>query len=117
MIRGVHTMFYSSEAEKLRFFLRDVIGFRKYTDAGGGWLIFDLPAADMGVHPTEGADPPSGTPDISFYCDDIHGTVRDLKSKGVEFVHEVEDHGYGWVTHFIMPGNIKVQLYEPKYGK
>jgi predicted enzyme related to lactoylglutathione lyase len=117
MIRGVHTMFYSSEAEKLREFLRDVIGFRKFSDAGEGWLIFDLPEADMGVHPTEGNDPPSGTPDISFYCDDIHGTVRDLKAKGVPFVQEIEDHGYGWVTHFLMPGDIRVQLYEPKYRK
>lgn len=28
MIKGVHTMFYSSEADKLRYFLSDVIGFK-----------------------------------------------------------------------------------------
>ena len=52
MIRGVHTMFYSSEADKLRIFLRDKLGFSA-TDIGGGWLIFKLPEADMGCHPAD----------------------------------------------------------------
>ena len=58
MIKGVHTMFYSSEAEKLRAFLRDKLGFAA-TDVGGGWLIFDAPEADIGCHPTdhEGSPP------------------------------------------------------------
>src|SRR5688572_9316612 len=86
MIRGVHTMFYSSEPEALRAFLRDKLGFPA-TDVGDGWLIFDLPEADMGVHPTEpGEEPPSGTPHLSFYCDNIEKTVKGLKAKGVEFV-------------------------------
>jgi hypothetical protein len=115
MIRGVHTMFYSKDAEGLRAFLRDKLGF-SHTDVGEGWLIFDLPEADMGVHPTEG-DPPSGTHDISFYCDEIESTVAELKRRGVEFVDSIEDHGYGWVTHFKMPGDMKVQLYQPRYEK
>ena len=60
---------------------------------------------------------PSGTPDISFYCDDIEATVAELKAKGVRFTGKVEDHGYGLVTHFVMPGDIRVQLYEPRYSK
>ncbi|NNC82626.1 MAG: VOC family protein, partial [Flavobacteriales bacterium] len=87
MIKGVHTMFYSSAPEELRAFLKDVMGFDG-RDIGGGWMIFDLPEADMGVHPAdasgqEGA--PSGTPDISFYCEDIEQTVKEMKAKGVEF--------------------------------
>lgn len=116
MIRGVHTMFYTSQPDELRAFLRDVLGFPA-SDVGGGWLIFDLPEADMGCHPTEADGPPSGTPDISFYCDDIEATVAELKAKGVRFTGEVEDHGYGLVTHFVMPGEIQVQLYQPRYSK
>lgn len=26
-------------------------------------------------------------------------------------------HGYGLVTHFKMPGNLVVQLYQPRYKK
>src|SRR5262245_10457358 len=117
MIRGVHTMFYSSEPEALRAFLRDKLGF-PYTDVGRGWLIFDLPEADMGCHPADkGEGAPSGTHDLSFYCDDIEKTVAELRSRGVEFLDEITDRGYGLVTHFRMPGNVEVQLYQPRYTK
>ena len=110
-------MFYSSDAKGLREFIRDKLGF-KATDIGEGWLIFLLPEADMGCHPSdEEHGAPSGTQDISFYCDDIGTTVKELKSKGVTFKGEIEDHGYGFVTYFQMPGDIWVQLYQPKYGK
>ena len=116
MIRGMHAMFYSSQAEALRTFLKDKLGLAG-TDVGGGWLIFNAPEADLGVHPTDGSDTPSGTADISFYCDDIEQTVAELRSRGVEFTQEVEDHGYGFVTHFKVPGDFKLQLYQPKYSK
>jgi catechol 2,3-dioxygenase-like lactoylglutathione lyase family enzyme len=116
MIRGMHGMFYSSKAEALRAFLRDKLGLRG-TDVGGGWLIFDAPQADLGVHPVEGSNVASGTAEISFYCDDIQRTVAELRGRGVEFTQDVEDHGYGLVTYFKVPGGFKVQLYEPKYAK
>ena len=117
MIQGVHTMFYSSEPEALRAFLRDKLCF-PFTDVGEGWLIFDLPQADMGCHPadkTEGKQ--SGTHNISFYCDNIERTVSELKGRGVEFTDKITDQGYGLVTHFKMPGNVEVQLYQPRYAK
>jgi catechol 2,3-dioxygenase-like lactoylglutathione lyase family enzyme len=117
MIRGVHTMFYSSQAEELRAFFRDKLGFPA-TDVGGGWLIFDLPEADLGCHPSDTPDSaPSGTHSISFYCDDIQQTVAELKARGVEFVDDVADHGYGLVTHFRVPGGFAIQLYQPLYQK
>ena len=117
MITGVHTMFYSSEPETLRTFIRDKLGF-PYTDVGQGWLIFDLPEAEMGCHPADAADgAPSGMHHISFYCDDINKTVSELKARGVEFTDEVADMGYGLVTHFKMPGDFQVQLYQPRYRR
>jgi catechol 2,3-dioxygenase-like lactoylglutathione lyase family enzyme len=115
MIRGLHAMFYSSQPDQLRAFLRDKLGLRG-ADVGGGWLIFDAPEADLGVHPTA-EEPPSGTADISFYCDDVEATVRELRARGVEFTQEIEDHGYGLVTFFAVPGGFSVQLYQPKYQK
>jgi catechol 2,3-dioxygenase-like lactoylglutathione lyase family enzyme len=117
MMRGVHTMFYTSHAKELREFLRDKLGFPAH-DAGGGWLIFDMPEADMGCHPTDfPGSPPSGTPAISFYCDNVEKTVAELKAKGVEFVGGIEDQGYGLVTKFKVPGDFTIELYEPKYAK
>jgi catechol 2,3-dioxygenase-like lactoylglutathione lyase family enzyme len=119
MIKGVHTTFYSSEPEALRAFLRDKLGF-PFTDVGEGWLIFDLPEADMGCHPADdgqGQGAPPGTHDVSFYCDDIEKTVSELRSRGVEFTGGIEDASYGRVTHFKMPGEVQVQLDQPGYTK
>ena len=117
MIRGMHGMFYTSQPKKMREFLRDKLQF-PFTDVGEGWLIFEMPEADLGCHP---ADPengaPSGTAHISFYCDDIEETVAELKKRGVKFTGKIADHGYGFVTFFKMPGNITAQLYQPKYKK
>lgn len=114
-IRGLHGLFYSSEPEAARDFIKDKLKL-PHSDVGEGWLIFDVPEGDLGIHPTEPGQPGGGH-DISFYCDDIHGTVKDLKSRGVEFTADVADHGYGFVTYFTIPGGLKVQLYEPKYTK
>jgi pyrimidine operon attenuation protein/uracil phosphoribosyltransferase len=116
MIKGMHAMLYSSKAEALRMFLNDKLGLPG-VDVGGGWLIFHAPEADLGVHPTEDSGVPSGTADISFYCDDIAQTVAELRARGVEFTQDIEDHGYGLVTFFKVPGNFKIQLYQAKYTK
>lgn len=117
MIKGMHGLVYSSDAAATRAFLRDKIGF-PHCDVGDGWLIFDAPEADLGVHPTDTADGAApGTFDISFYCDDIEKTVADLKAKGVEFTQDVVDQGFGLVTRFVMPGGVTCQLYEPRYEK
>ena len=118
MIKGVHTMFYSSEPEALRAFLRDKLQF-PYTDVGDGWLIFDMPEADMGCHPAsegDGHGGSAGTHAISFYCDNLEQTMEELTGRGVEFT-EITDAGFGLVTHFDMPGGVRVQLYQPRYKK
>ncbi|MBT8377987.1 MAG: hypothetical protein KJN64_02015 [Ignavibacteria bacterium] len=78
MIRGVHKMFYSSQVDELRVFIRDKLQF-SYTDLGDGWLIFNLPEADMGCHPAKVEDDKisPGTHNISFYCDDINKTAKE----------------------------------------
>ena len=117
MIRGMHAMYYSSDATGLREFFRDKLNL-KANDIGHGWLIFEIPESDLGCHPSDEVhSAPSGTADISFYCDDIEKTVKELKAKGVKFKGTIEDHGYGLVTHFFAPGEFTIQLYQPKYAK
>lgn len=111
MIKGLHGLFYTPQAEELRTFIREKLQF-PHTDTGGGWLIFDLPEVDLGVHPAERA-----YHSVSFYCDDIFKTVEDLKARGVEFTSGVSEQEWDWITRFRMPGNVEVELYEPKYQK
>jgi len=112
MITGVHAMFYTSDADGLRTFLKDKLRLPSQ-DVGDGWLIFALKQAEIGVHPTEG-DPKSGTHDISFTTDDVEGTVADLKKRGVT-CEPIQDQGYGLVTSFTMPGGVRALLYQPRY--
>lgn len=107
----MHGLFYSPAADELRAFLRDKLGF-PYTDTGGGWLIFDMPSADLGVHPGE-----QTMHEISFFCDDIEATVADLRAKGVDFTSEIQDEEWGRHISFDMPGGVSSLLYEPKYSK
>jgi predicted enzyme related to lactoylglutathione lyase len=115
IVRGVHALLYSSQADELRAFIRDKLGF-KATDVGGGWLVFDVPEADLGVHPTD-SDPASGTAHVSFYCDDIAASLHTLKSRGVEVAQEVVDQGWGLVAKLKVPGGFEAQLYQPTYKK
>ncbi len=112
MIKGLHGMFYTPKAEEARQFLAEKLGF-DHVDAGNGWLVFDVPDAEFGVHPIDdNREPTSG---LSFWCDDIEQTVADLEDEGVGFVGPVEDKGWGLVTRFELPGGLEVQLYEPRY--
>jgi hypothetical protein len=114
-ILGAHMLFYTSQAEELRAMLRDVFGF-KCVDAGEGWLIFALPPAELGVHPAGGPeDKSAGSHSISFMCDDLVGTMAQLKKRGVEFDGEPSDQGFGTTVMMTLPGGVKVMLYEPRH--
>ena len=60
----------------------------------------------MGCHPDDPANgQPSGQPYISFYTDDIQSTINELKAKGVEFIGEIKDKGYGLAIKFWKKSN------------
>ena len=110
MISGVHAVMFTTDAEALRAFLRDVLGFES-VDAGGGWLIFALPPAELAAHPAgEG-----GRHELYLMCDDIEATVEELKGKGVEFTRPVTDEGFGRMTAMSLPGGGELGLYEPRH--
>jgi hypothetical protein len=115
-ITGVHTLLYSSEPEALRATLRDVFGWR-HVDAGDGWLIFALPPAELGVHPAEGPTYSSGVRhQISLMCDDIHTTIRELRTKGVSVNGEPKDEGWGITVMMGLPGGVEMMLYQPRHA-
>jgi hypothetical protein len=114
-IVGAHVLLYTSQPEALRATLRDVFGWR-HVDAGEGWLIFALPPAELGVHPAEGPTYESGVRhQFSLMCDDIHATVKELKTKGVVVKGEPVDEGWGITVMLGLPGGVEVQLYEARH--
>jgi catechol 2,3-dioxygenase-like lactoylglutathione lyase family enzyme len=110
MINGIHAVIFSKDAEGLRAFLRDVLGLA-FVDAGGGWLIFALPPAELAAHPAD----EDVHQELYLMCDDVHATIADLKAKGVEFSGPVSDEGFGLMTSIRLPGGGELGLYEPRH--
>jgi catechol 2,3-dioxygenase-like lactoylglutathione lyase family enzyme len=114
VITGTHAILYAADVDAARAFCRDVLGL-PYVDTGGGWLIFRLPPAEIGVHPPDGDAAPHGRHELFLTCDDIDATVADLRAKGATFSGAVADHGWGLLITLNVPGGGTIGLYEPKH--
>jgi predicted enzyme related to lactoylglutathione lyase len=112
MITGTHAIVFSDDAEAARAFFAEVLDLRS-VDAGGGWLIFALPPAELACHPTSPDE--SGRHELYLMCDDIDATIAELEAKGVEFTAPVTDAGFGRLTRLRVPGGGDLGLYEPSH--
>jgi catechol 2,3-dioxygenase-like lactoylglutathione lyase family enzyme len=110
MITGIHAIVFADDAEATRAFLRDVLELPS-VDAGGGWLIFALPPAELAAHPADSG----GRHELHLMCDDIEATRAELEAKGVEFTAPVSDQGFGRRTSLRVPGGGELGLYEPRH--
>jgi hypothetical protein len=70
----VHIVVYSKDPDADRAFFKDTLGFRS-VDAGQGWLIFAVPAAEVAFHP----DNENNKHEMFFTCDDIEVQMADLR--------------------------------------
>jgi catechol 2,3-dioxygenase-like lactoylglutathione lyase family enzyme len=95
---------------KLRAFFADVLNLPA-ADAGGGWLIFALPLAELAVHPTEG----DGRHELYLMCDNIHATLADLQAKGVEVARDISDQGWGLLAAIRLPDGEEFPIYQPRH--
>jgi predicted enzyme related to lactoylglutathione lyase len=109
MITGAHAIVFSPQAEKVRAFFADTIGLSS-VDAGGGWLIFALPPAELAVHPGT-----LGQHQLYLMCDDIQATLADLRGKGVEVAQDVADRGWGLLATIRLPDGSEFPIYEPRH--
>lgn len=118
-INGAHLLLYSRDADADRAFIQDVLGLGA-VDAGGGWLIFGLPPAELAVHPTEDDDDKMHSghkllgAHLYFMCDDLAATVELLASREVQCT-EVAEERWGIRTTIPLPSGGEVGLYQPKH--
>jgi hypothetical protein len=109
MINGAHMIVYSQDPEADRAFIRDVLGFAN-VDAGGGWLIFKLPPAEVAVHPVDGQT----SHELFLMCDDVEQTLAELSGKGVK-VSPVTTMSWGSRAAICLPSGSELHLYQPRH--
>jgi hypothetical protein len=110
MIFGAHAIIFSKAPQEARSLLKILLG-NHSVDAGGGWLIFALPPAEVAVHPTDGAP----ATQLYLMCEDIEATTTALRSQGVKFTQAVRDESWGRVTAIALPGGGELGLYQPRH--
>jgi predicted enzyme related to lactoylglutathione lyase len=110
MITGMHAIVFSSDAVRVREFFADVLNLRS-VDAGGGWLIFALPPAELAVHPTDD----DARHELYLMCDDIQATLAELRAKGVEVARDVTDQGWGLLAAIRLPDGGEFPIYQPRH--
>jgi len=110
-ISGAHVVVFSADPDADRQFFRDVLKYPN-VDAGGGWLIFKLPPAELAVHPSES----SSEHELYLMCDDLDETIADLRAGGVD-TDEVTHARWGHITRFRLPGGSAVGLYQPLHPR
>lgn len=114
MINGAHTIIYAADAERARAFFRDTLGM-PHVDAHDGWLIFKLPPAELGIHPTDIRDGQDAHHELYLMCDDLAATMAELTAQGVEFTAGIEQTGFGLLTRLWVPGAGEIGLYQPRH--
>jgi hypothetical protein len=119
MINGAHFLIYSKDAEADRTFFCDVLKFRA-VDAGGGWLIFALPPAEIAVHPArrsfvqrQAGHAMLGTI-LYLMCDDLREVIRSLKAQKVKCA-KIGKAPWGSYTTILLPSGGELGLYQPTH--
>ena len=110
MINGVHAVLYAKHPEAVRAFFRDVVGLDSI-DAGGGWPIFALPPAELGVHPTDGAE----STELFLLCADINVALAELQAKGIRASGPVRELDWGWLVELEVDESLGIGMYQPKH--
>ena len=85
-------------------------------DAGGGWLIFALPPAELGIHPVEAGGRETGRLELWLMCHDLRSAMAELERRGVVFTAPIAEASFGSYAPFEIPGAGTAWLYEPAHA-
>ena len=111
MISGAHVMIFTQDEAADRAFFRDVLEI-PCIDSGGGWLIFKLPPAELGIHGGERND----FHQLYLMCDDLDAEIARLAGKDVA-CSEVKSASWGRFTGVPLPGGGTIGLYEAHHAR
>src|SRR5580700_6605929 len=107
MIRGIKFASVPvTDQDRALAFYTEKLGFRLVTDQPFSdeqrWIELGIPGADtrLVLFRMGGNLKPGGQMNVTFWTDDVEATVRELKSKGVQFVMEPKREDWGTAEAF-----------------
>lgn len=108
MISGIHAVIYARQPTEVRAFFRDVLRLSS-VDAGGGWPIFALPPAELGIHPTDAAE----SSELFLVCDDLDVAIAEFKARGISTSGPVQEVNWGRLVELVVTDTFRIGMYQP----
>jgi hypothetical protein len=111
MIIGAHIMVQSTNDAADQAFLTNVLKLSS-VDAGGGFLIFGVPPAEIAVH---GSDK-NGAHELFLMCEDIEDFIAMMREQDIAYTAP-RDQGWGTLTQITLPGGGTLGVYQPHHKR
>ncbi len=110
-------MIVVSDMDRSVRFYRDVLGL-KLKIQSPGFSEFDVGSVALGLHPEgehlKAQDADKSGASFGFATKNMEATVRTLKERGVRFIMEPRDEGFGILAVFADPDGYNIQLVQKK---
>ncbi|HEY2445617.1 MAG TPA: hypothetical protein VGI20_07770 [Rhizomicrobium sp.] len=111
MIIGAHIMLQSTNEAADRKFFSDVLKLDSI-DAGGGFMIFGVPPAEVALHASDEND----VHKLYFMCENIARFTAAMTRHGIPFTTP-QRQSWGTVTEITLPGGGALGVYQPHHKR
>src|SRR5215469_6914331 len=111
MIIGAHVMLQSRNPSADKAFFGGVLNLPS-VDAGGGFLIFGVPPAEVAIHDSDSND----VHQLYLMCDDAERFIEEMQRLGIACSEPKELH-WGTLFDITLPGGGTLGVYEPRHAR
>ena len=111
MIVGAHVMLQSRNPSADKAFFGGVLNLPS-VDAGGGFLIFGVPPAEVAIHDSERND----VHQLYLMCEDARQFIREMHRLGIACTEPAQQR-WGTLFEITLPGGGKLGVYEPRHPR
>ena len=111
MIIGAHVMLQSRNPSADKAFFGGILNLPS-VDAGGGFLIFGVPPAEVAIHDSERND----THQLYLMCKNAAHFVAEMQRLGIACTKPREER-WGTLFDVTLPGGGKLGVYEPHHAR
>ena len=111
MIVGAHVMLQSRNPSADKAFFGGVLNLPS-VDAGGGFLIFGVPPAEVAIHDSDRND----VHQLYLMCENAERFIEEMQRLGIACT-EPKDLRWGTLFDITLPGGGKLGVYEPRHAR